>query len=814
VILERLEITTFAGLSATAVEFASGLNVVLGPNEAGKSTLFQAIQHTLLTPARLTKSKFQSSLRKHLPLGGGDTLSCSLLLRHSGRPYRLTRRWGAEPSSELILPDGSVLAAEEAIRSELAPLFPGGEGTFRAVFLTAQSALAGTLEELKKNPQAVGSLSDLLRRAVFETDGVSVARFRSLLDDQAKALLAHWDLEREQPEQGRGIDNPWGRDVGEILAAWYERERLAHRRGQAEEQEERYARLARELDHCRAELERTRRLVEEQAPAARAVLERRALEAERERLESRLLALQSTYDHWPLLEQELARAEGDLPAAVLQAAALEQEQREAEALARLQGGKARFERLRELKALWEQAREREAVSPAVTQAELQAIEQASAELERRSVPGPAGGLCLRLEARSALTLRTERDREPSEERTLKPGESLDLEAKERARISAPDWTLEASAGGPEAEQRSLEAQAARSRLQELLAGKNLTSLEEARQAWRQYETRKTAALQAEELYRRELGADRYEDLERAQAGSPGQPEPRPLSAIHQDLYREQGRREELQKTIDTNGLALENLKREHGNRETAFQSLVSLAAERKALEERLAALAPLPPGVSDTEAFLQRHEADQRALEDLRQHEKDLSVDCARAEENLPEESTEELAARIGEAEERFRALLRRGRALERIRKACESLLAEHDGGLLSGYTQRLGAYIEELTGSRYRGMELEENLPEGLVRADGRALPFDRLSGGTKDLFALALRLAMAEVFLGSGEGFLLLDDPFVALDPGRQDRAAAVLERFAQGGRQLLLFTCQPAHAARFPAARRIELAQPLSS
>jgi exonuclease SbcC len=87
--------------------------------------------------------------------------------------------------------------------------------------------------------------------------------------------------------------------------------------------------------------------------------------------------------------------------------------------------------------------------------------------------------------------------------------------------------------------------------------------------------------------------------------------------------------------------------------------------------------------------------------------------------------------------------------------------------------------------------------------------LPFDRLSGGTRGLFALALRLSMAEAYLGEEEGFLILDDPLVDLDPERQERASAVLARFAgRPGRQLLLFTCHPAHAARFPEACRVAL------
>ena len=47
------------------------------------------------------------------------------------------------------------------------------------------------------------------------------------------------------------------------------------------------------------------------------------------------------------------------------------------------------------------------------------------------------------------------------------------------------------------------------------------------------------------------------------------------------------------------------------------------------------------------------------------------------------------------------------------------------------------------------------------------------------------------------------------VDLDPERQERAAGVLERFAaRPNRQVLLFTCHPAHAARFPSARQVEL------
>ena len=93
------------------------------------------------------------------------------------------------------------------------------------------------------------------------------------------------------------------------------------------------------------------------------------------------------------------------------------------------------------------------------------------------------------------------------------------------------------------------------------------------------------------------------------------------------------------------------------------------------------------------------------------------------------------------------------------------------------------------------------------MVRRDGRSLPYDLLSAGTKDLFALAIRLAMAEFFLGGMEGFLVLDDPLVDLDPDRQRQAAAVLTEFSKK-HQLVIFTCHPTHAQLLADANRVEI------
>ena len=54
--ISAVHLRVFGGITDLEVEFQPGLNIVLGDNESGKSTLFRAIQHTLLTSARSAES--------------------------------------------------------------------------------------------------------------------------------------------------------------------------------------------------------------------------------------------------------------------------------------------------------------------------------------------------------------------------------------------------------------------------------------------------------------------------------------------------------------------------------------------------------------------------------------------------------------------------------------------------------------------------------------------------------------------------------------------------------------------------------------
>jgi len=86
----------------------------------------------------------------------------------------------------------------------------------------------------------------------------------------------------------------------------------------------------------------------------------------------------------------------------------------------------------------------------------------------------------------------------------------------------------------------------------------------------------------------------------------------------------------------------------------------------------------------------------------------------------------------------------------------------------------------------------------------------FQDLSGGTRELLAAALRLAIAEVLAPAYDGVLpvLFDDAFTNVDPSRWPALNAMLQRARGRGVQVLLLSCDPSFSAAIQPDLRHQL------
>jgi exonuclease SbcC len=159
-----LKLNPFAGSAEREVAFEPGLNVILGPNEAGKSTLLKALRMILFVQTNSDKRIFDREIKQFMPVSGGDTINVNLHFQIATEEYDLTRSWGNLKESKLRLPGGGLLTDEWTIQNKIRELLVLNEGTFNSVLFADQSSLTYTFNVLNENAEASEELSAILEK--------------------------------------------------------------------------------------------------------------------------------------------------------------------------------------------------------------------------------------------------------------------------------------------------------------------------------------------------------------------------------------------------------------------------------------------------------------------------------------------------------------------------------------------------------------------------------------------------------------------------------------------------------------------------
>lgn len=120
------------------------------------------------------------------------------------------------------------------------------------------------------------------------------------------------------------------------------------------------------------------------------------------------------------------------------------------------------------------------------------------------------------------------------------------------------------------------------------------------------------------------------------------------------------------------------------------------------------------------------------------------------------------------------------------------------DSELQSRFSPQLGKlaaqYMSFMTGGRYSDVLIDRDFSARTKTQDDTvARDSEYLSAGTLDLMYLAVRLAVCELAMPSGEACpLIIDDALVNLDEERLKQAMALLRELSRR-RQVILFTCR---------------------
>lgn len=796
--IKSIQLKPFAGISNRKVEFCPGLTVILGPNEAGKSTLLNALKSVLFTEVELTKARFDKIMKEYMPVKGGDTIRVSLEFQKEGEDYFLEKIWkpgNKNGSSILKFADQREYTIDREVSRQIDKFLPAREGTVKNILLTWQSVLDNTMNILHdENVNIRPDLGAILRASVMETDGVSVEKLRLRLDREYKEYFQHWDLEKEAPENGRGINNPYKKEVGRILKAYYEKEGIEKDYNETCTVEREIDELNKKIQDKESKQNKIKDELNQYKGIKSQIRERQQIENDLKTIDHETKEIKTISKAWPIKENWLSKeAEPQVKRIEDKKEKLKKEDDEARQNQKNKEFRTWFKNLEKLHEKLEDAKNKFSKVKEITEDDIEDLKTKKQDVKDLENEIKASKLTISFLSKKQQALKIKDVSGKEEMLDLKQGGKIEKTFQGKLILEHEDWKMEVQAGEGEIDRLIGEKEEKAKEIAEELQKLGVNTFDEAYSVNKVYEKLRLEVEYAERNFREELEEEGYEELEEKYKQLGKEKKVRPLEKISAEQVRLEVEFENLQREAKE---AKEQVKEWEGKYES-HDEMISLLGGRqykqKELKKKLENLAMLPDGFNDYISFFNYGDVLDNDDREIQEEISNLQVQKATIESQKPNQSSEELNTQFGESKQNYQRILLEGKAVAHIKEKVHELLEKMDIKTYEGFQEKFLKYFLHMSGNSFSGVEMEQDLPGKLIKNDGSELSYHLLSFGTKDTFSLALRLTMAEYFLQGKSGFLILDDPLVDMDADRQALAAEQINEFSKT-KQVIFLTCHP--------------------
>lgn len=792
-IIQSIRLHPFAGIADKTYSFEKGLTVICGPNEEGKSTVAKAIRQVLFLETNLTPARKQNMLLDVLPVIGGDTIRITMEFVYNNVDYTLTKQWGPISNVELKSSAGVILTNCNAVQERVSEMLPANQAVVEQVLIASQSQLADAVDKLSGTVQT--SLSDQLRAAILKGGGISATQLEETINSNTDSYFGRWDESTGSVHGGasRGLTNPWRNGVGRIASAWYGWQEAIEQERVIDTYETENNRLQAELNKCNEELKSVRIFLREHKPAYDAVNKRIGIEGEIMKFQTALEGFAKDAQRWPIALAEQVTANDALFRANQEGEELSKELAQARQKADMQKDQDNLIRVNELKRKVDEAEHAVKDVVEIPEADVAMTRKHQQEVARCQTLIDGQKLLFRINPAASGSIEVSHSGGQSETIIFSSGQQL---VKQVSGSVAFDWqgvSFTIQSANEDVTKLGAALQKAATDLQVLLKKYEQPSVESLETTAEQYRNGLRQIQQAKSNLQAALGSDSFESLNSRCEEAAALPGTRDIKVL-----------EEL--TKGTNNIAgrhqanLTNLQKEIEDLEKKHSSLHNLDERRlngmqaiKEKEKELGMLPTVPEGYESAIAF-QKEYSDVLEKEKV-QSEYKHALELKKQALLEPELSSADAKEQTILAKNKFETALAEGKAYRRVQEALQAILASADANAFQPLHQKTEAYLQLLSAGRFSRIPFEVTQPQQLV-GDNVSLPVSLLSKGTKDILALSLRLAAAEVYLANNTGFVMMDDPLVDMDRRRRESSAAVLKDFAKT-HQTIVFTCHEAHA-----------------
>lgn len=793
-IIKKIRLFPFAGITDIEIIFEKGLNVISGPNEAGKSTIVRALLFAFFTPTKLTPANEKKVLADVLPVAGGDTVKINLEFEAEGINYTLEKSWGGSKNSILQINNGKSLNDPTTVQNKIEEILDLNEATWKNMLFAHQATLDKTIKNIQ-DKEILNSFSGLLRGAVMAQGGVSSDELKSTLTGIIdKGYFGAWDRSNDCPANARGINNKAINNVGKILESYYLLEEAKRDLGICSDYELKIDSMAKNINELSGTVSVEDTFVKGNEEVVKDARERQKLDGNLQVLKTSLDGMLKDQVEWPKVN---ARVNGNLKTfETLQSdvKALKSELLTAETK---DSAKGRIEKYGSI---------------IVLQEELKKVEEEFGKLEKVDATDLSSAITLTKKINDALiklnaqqlkvALAVKRDFKGSisqgvsafEEKSFTKGDKMELDVPGKFGFETEYFSLNVVSGNEDIQllseqisdsEKGLDLIFKKYKIKELV---NLNMLAEVEKV------KKIDIEQKKSSLKTFLGKDDIDILKKETETVKSLPSVRETGVLRIELERKNSEYAKLEVAQKNDQEALEKYVLQYETLEKLNETLLDKSTDKRELEKQINNLKPLPEGVTSADDFVKDFDIKKSQFLLLKNQLSDLILKKTTAEKEEPAKTSQELNQEITLHQKEFARANLEGLAYKKILDNLNEILKAESDSVFNPYYDKTKKYFAELTGGKYTSIDMDSIVPSGV--SDGTiTLKPDMLSQGTKDSLALALRLSMAEYYLEGSDGFIVMDDPLTDMDPVRQKHAADCIKKFAEN-KQVILFTCHESH------------------
>lgn len=791
--LKRFETDNFAGITNKEISFKDGLNVILGANEAGKSTLIEAIFATIFKDAKLRMNlgADKEFKERFMPYPDGDYINGRLEFESDGQNYKLEKEWGDTHSTVLELSDGKIFKNSNKIEGILKELFTFGQATYGNIVFARQRDVKEAVERIISDKSITNTVSLFLRKAVMELEGISVERLRNKIDEEINNLTKRWDLSNNRPENpNRDIHNPFKVGYGKIYAAYLMMAGNELKMKKAEEIEGKFEEISSELK----ELEKNREIlmleIDKMAKLEDDIFKRGSLEPEIKRLEEKSAALKKINSQWPLKEDELKRKRRELEELDKLIESLKKEKLEARKKLDIEKDRTLLKRIEKLKEKIEKKKEEQNKVQKFKPELISKIESLDSITKKNEAFLQASTLIAKINKAEdkVLITRGVEDRE-----TVSPGDEVKANAYLHLEIE-DKYDIEIQSEGINFKELKVEYQESKSKLNKILVDLKVDNISAAKLAREKYINIENEIRNYKEQIENLLDGRVYSTLKEKTESLASIETVRSLDEIEDELEEKNKDRADLIAAGRSLRDQVKNWQEEYSEADNLLDKLVEIKVELKDYKKQLSELVELPEKFENADEF-------KKHLNSLRDNKEKLDEISRKKREELlnitaelPDVSYEELEILEKEYKRKYQSLVKRANDLLKTKEVVEEKLEELDRNTFTPLLKSFNKYLYILTTGNYQLGEIHEDFQIEIKDSDKKGLPVNIsfLSYGTYDGVALAFRFALIEQLFGK-DSFIILDDCLVNLDPERKNEAIKLINKFALDY-QLVFTTCNP--------------------